>query len=125
VAQESECTLGEGLIPLVNCANIGRDLGLDQVYVKDETRNPTGSFKDRMIALTVSQARQSDHETILTVSDGNLGSKRPRPWRCSRKPPESRNLRNCNGSGGGAQDQAVYPGQDDFAGQDGVPFPVR
>lgn len=69
-----ETTLGEGWTPLVRAFNLAQELGGAEIYIKDETRNPTGSFKDRMVALTISQARQFGKETVLVTSDGNLGS---------------------------------------------------
>ncbi|MGQ9779571.1 MAG: threonine synthase [Bacillota bacterium] len=69
-----ETTLDEGGTPLVRAFNLARELGLGELYIKDETRNPTSSFKDRMVAVTISQARQFAKETILITSDGNLGA---------------------------------------------------
>ena len=46
---ERECiiSLGEGGTNLKKCGRIGKDLELENLYVKDETTNPSGSFKDR------------------------------------------------------------------------------
>ena len=67
-------SLGEGMTPLSRCNNIGKKWGLTNLYIKDETKNPTGSFKDRMIAVTLQKAREFNNDIILIVSDGNLGA---------------------------------------------------
>lgn len=67
-------SLGEGMTPLVKCRNLERLFDISSLYIKDETQNPTGSFKDRMIAVTLAKAREFGKHTILIVSDGNLGS---------------------------------------------------
>jgi len=58
-------TLGEGRTPLISAGN--------NVYVKDETVNPTGSFKDRGMALAVTMAKAQGVETICLPSAGNAG----------------------------------------------------
>ncbi|MBN4081289.1 threonine synthase [Caldithrix abyssi] len=64
-ASENAVSLGEGWTPLIP---MGHD-----VYVKDETVNPTGSFKDRGMAMAVSMARAQGVETICLPSAGNAG----------------------------------------------------
>lgn len=71
---ELERSLGEGMTPLAKCYNLEQTFGLANLYIKDETKNPTGSFKDRMIALSMHKARELGYKTLLIVSDGNLGS---------------------------------------------------
>lgn len=44
-------TLGEGFTPMVASQRIGAELGLDRLHFKLESNNPTGSYKDRFIAL--------------------------------------------------------------------------
>ena len=58
VDEEFIVTLHEGGTPLVALPRLGRKLGIPNLYVKDETRNPTGSFKDRLAAAAISMARQ-------------------------------------------------------------------
>jgi threonine synthase len=67
-------SLGEGMTPLSKCRNLEKLFGIKDLYIKDETQNPTGSFKDRMIAVTLQMARELGKHTVLIVSDGNLGS---------------------------------------------------
>ena len=50
-------SLGEGMTPLLHAPALGRRLGLERLYLKDESRNPTGSFKDRLASSAVSMAR--------------------------------------------------------------------
>jgi threonine synthase len=65
-------TLGEGSTPLIKA---GRSVRGDlDVWFKDETRNPTGSFRDRAAALTVSDAVSSRFKRIILASDGNTGA---------------------------------------------------
>ena len=51
-------SLGEGMSPLVRCRNAGARLGLEDLWVKDDGVNPTGSFKDYGMTVAVSQARR-------------------------------------------------------------------
>ena len=51
-------SLGEGGTPLVETPRLGRRLGATRLYVKDESLNPTGSFKARGLCLAVSMAKQ-------------------------------------------------------------------
>jgi threonine synthase len=63
VAPGAGITLGEGQTPLLACARLGKRLGLDRLWVKDETRQPPGSFKDRPLSVAVSRARQDGFDT--------------------------------------------------------------
>jgi threonine synthase len=67
-------SLGEGGTPLVHLPRLGEQLGLTRLYVKDESRNPTLSFKDRMASLVVSHARQVGARTVAIASSGNAGA---------------------------------------------------
>lgn len=67
-------SLGEGFTPLVHCQNLGQKLGMSQLYVKDESRNPTWSFKDRMASATASMARQLGARVLTAASSGNGGA---------------------------------------------------
>ena len=65
-------SLGEGCTPLVAAPRLGRELGLDRLYVKNDAVNPTYSFKDRVVSVAVSKARQLGFEAIACASTGNL-----------------------------------------------------
>ncbi|MCW2637818.1 MAG: hypothetical protein JWP76_124 [Dactylosporangium sp.] len=67
-------TLREGGTPLVPLTRAARRLGVDEVYVKDESRNPTWSYKDRLIAVAVTRAVQDGAETLVVASTGNHGA---------------------------------------------------
>ena len=67
-------SLGEGRTPLVRSAHLHRTLGLAMLLFKDETRNPTGSFKDRMLAVGVARAVELGKKTVAVQSSGNVGA---------------------------------------------------
>ncbi|MFZ5915683.1 MAG: threonine synthase [Chloroflexota bacterium] len=63
--------LGEGFTPLVHAARLGRAVGLDRLYIKDEGMNPTGSFKARGLGVAVSRAHELGVGAISIPSAGN------------------------------------------------------
>jgi threonine synthase len=63
--------LGEGNTPLLAASAVGSSLGLANLWVKDESRNPTGSHKDRMSAIGVTQALDRGAHTVVLASSGN------------------------------------------------------
>lgn len=64
-------TLGEGWTPLLPAANLGARLGVKQLYLKDESANPTGSFKARGMAVAVAMARELGARRLAVPSAGN------------------------------------------------------
>lgn len=64
-------SLGEGGTPLLKAENLGKEIGLRNLYLKDETRNPTASFKDRMMSVGVSKAVEFGARVVVTASSGN------------------------------------------------------
>ncbi len=66
-------TMEEGATPLVDCPRLAEEMGVGQVLVKDEGRNPTGTFKDRGQSVAVTAATQADAETVALASAGNAG----------------------------------------------------
>lgn len=74
VAPEFRCTLGEGNTPLLASRSIGPSLGLKNLFFKCEHQNPTGSYKDRFLALELSLLRQSGSRFVCGTSSGNTGS---------------------------------------------------
>lgn len=64
-------TLSEGATPLLPSRAIGPRLGLSRLYFKDETRNPTGSFKDRGASVTASKCRETGQADLVLFSAGN------------------------------------------------------
>ena len=63
-----------GWTPIYNCTNIAVRFGIKQVLIKDDGRNPTGSFKDRPSALAIVKAQEAGATIITTASSGNAGS---------------------------------------------------
>lgn len=66
-------SLGEGQTPLVRPRRIGERLGLPGLLLKCEAANPTGSFKDRYVSVTVSLAAHFGYKRAVVASTGNLG----------------------------------------------------
>ncbi|HEY5133424.1 MAG TPA: threonine synthase [Candidatus Krumholzibacteriaceae bacterium] len=66
-----EITLGEGNTPLIRAERLGSAIGARELYVKDESSNPTGSFKARGMAVAVSRLRALGVETAFVPSAGN------------------------------------------------------
>ena len=74
IQEERHCLkLGEGGTPLHPAPTLGRELGLEALFIKDEGMNPTGSFKDRGLCLAVSAAWQFGAPGIALPSAGNAG----------------------------------------------------
>src|SRR6185503_11674135 len=67
-------TLGEGFTPLVKADRLGAELGLKNLYVKNDSMNPTNSFKDRVVSVAISWARSQGFETMACASTGNLAN---------------------------------------------------
>lgn len=67
-------SLGEGDTPLVRSANLGPSAGLNNLYYKLETVNPTGSYKDRFAARAVADMRAAGKAHCVATSSGNTGS---------------------------------------------------
>jgi threonine synthase len=71
--QDNIVSLGEGDTPLLRLGHLGRDLGLTNLYIKEEGLNPTGSFKARGISSAVSKAKELGVKKIVIPSAGNAG----------------------------------------------------
>lgn len=63
-----------GWTPVFTPAALREALGLKQLWLKDESRNPTGSFKDRASAVVVARARETGAQVVVTASTGNAGA---------------------------------------------------
>jgi threonine synthase len=66
--------LAPGFTQLVPARNLARELGMRELHVKDDSGNPTHSFKDRVVAMAVSAARQLGLDTLSCASTGNLAN---------------------------------------------------
>ena len=74
---EGEPTAGlyAGLTPLVRAKNLGDELGLDTLYIKNDTVNhPTLSFKDRVVSVAITRALELGYDTVACASTGNLAN---------------------------------------------------
>lgn len=71
---EAPVDLGAGLTPLVRADRLAAELGLGELYVKDDTRNPTGSFKDRVVSVALTRARELGFKVAACASTGNLAN---------------------------------------------------
>src|SRR5512144_2445389 len=67
-------SLGEGATPLVPLARLGRRLGVPHLFAKDESQNPTWSYKDRLCSLAVTHAVATGASAITISSTGNHGA---------------------------------------------------
>jgi threonine synthase len=66
--------IGAGFTPLVHAKNLGKALGLPNLYLKNDTMNPTWSFKDRVVAVASTRARELGYEKLACASTGNLAN---------------------------------------------------
>ncbi len=66
--------LGTGMTPLRKANNLGQALGMDNLWVKDDSANPTHSFKDRVVSVALSAARAFGYTTVSCASTGNLAN---------------------------------------------------
>jgi threonine synthase len=66
--------IGAGFTPLLRAHNLGRALGLRNLYIKNDTMNPTWSFKDRVVAVAATRARELGYEKLACASTGNLAN---------------------------------------------------
>ena len=69
--EENIVSLGEGFTPLLHTRRLGESLGLNHLYVKDESQNPTQSFKARGMAAAVSMAKELGVTKLAVPSAGN------------------------------------------------------
>jgi threonine synthase len=66
--------LGAGLTPLVRADRLGAELGLSDLWLKNDTVNPTGSFKDRVVSVALTRARELGFKVAACASTGNLAN---------------------------------------------------
>ncbi|MEM2876046.1 MAG: pyridoxal-phosphate dependent enzyme, partial [Candidatus Bathyarchaeia archaeon] len=71
---ENLASMHEGGTPLHKAKRLAKRVGLEQLYLKDETRNPTNSFRDRCAALLVSNALDLNYSVLVCATNGNLGA---------------------------------------------------
>jgi threonine synthase len=66
--------LGTGFTPLVRADRLAAELGLGEVWVKNDTRNPTNSFKDRVVTIAMGKALEFGFKVLACASTGNLAN---------------------------------------------------
>jgi threonine synthase len=71
---ETAVDIGTGYTPLIRANNLGRTLGLDHLYIKNDCQNPTWSFKDRVVSVASSVAKQFEFDMLACASTGNLAN---------------------------------------------------
>ncbi len=72
-ARDSAVSMGEGATALVECPTLADEMGVGAVYLKDEGRNPTGTFKDRGQTVAMTAAAQHGASDVALASAGNAG----------------------------------------------------
>jgi len=66
--------IGEGMTPLFRSNNLGKLLGMSNLWIKDESKNPTATFKDREAGLTISRFKELGIDEFVICSTGNTAA---------------------------------------------------
>ncbi len=74
VSDAAPVDLGAGFTPLVKADRLAAELGLDDLWIKNDTVNPTASFKDRVVSVSLTKARQLGFKVAACASTGNLAN---------------------------------------------------
>ena len=69
---ENAVDINAGFTPLIKCHNLGKMLGLNNLYVKNDAVNPSYSFKDRVVSVAATKALEFGFDTLACASTGNL-----------------------------------------------------
>jgi threonine synthase len=72
--QDPTAGLPSGLTPLVRAPRLAEELGLRDVWVKNDTANPTHSFKDRVVSVALEKAKELGYRVVACASTGNLAN---------------------------------------------------
>ncbi len=72
VDAEMALDMNTGFTPLIRAKNLGRLLGLNNLYIKNDSVNPTFSFKDRVVSVASAKALEFEFDTLACASTGNL-----------------------------------------------------
>jgi threonine synthase len=73
-AAEGAVSLGAGFTPLVRADRLATELGLGELWIKNDTLNPTGSFKDRVVSVALTKAQELGFKVAACASTGNLAN---------------------------------------------------
>jgi threonine synthase len=71
--EQFEVTLGEGMSPMLKCPRLGERLGMQNLWIKDESQLPTGSFKSRGLAMAITMANHFGIKRVALPTAGNAG----------------------------------------------------
>ncbi len=71
---EGAVDLGAGFTPLLRADHLAAELGLSELWLKNDTVNPTGSFKDRVVSVALTRARELGFKVAACASTGNLAN---------------------------------------------------
>lgn len=74
IGDHERVDLGAGFTPLIKAQRLGSALGLDNLYLKNDTANPTHSFKDRVVTVALTAAKAFGFEVVACASTGNLAN---------------------------------------------------
>src|SRR4030095_8287540 len=74
INDENIVTLGEGWTPLIHAKRLGEQLGMPELFIKDESPNPTGSFKARGLGVAISMAKELGVKKVAIPTAGNAGA---------------------------------------------------
>lgn len=74
LAGDEPVTLGEGFTPLIHARRLGASIGLDRLLIKDESLNPTNTFKARGLSAAISRAKALGATTVFLPTAGNAGN---------------------------------------------------
>jgi threonine synthase len=74
VQAPSQGVLPAGWTPLLRADRLAQQLGLREVWIKNDAANPTHSFKDRVVSMAIARARELGYETVACASTGNLAN---------------------------------------------------
>ena len=69
---ENAVDINAGFTPLIRCHNLGKVLGLENLYIKNDSVNPSFSFKDRVVTVAATKALEFGFDTLACASTGNL-----------------------------------------------------
>ncbi|MDE3206873.1 MAG: threonine synthase [Acidobacteriota bacterium] len=73
-AADGAVSLGAGFTPLVRADRLAAELGLRELWIKNDTLNPTGSFKDRVVSVALTKAQELGFKVAACASTGNLAN---------------------------------------------------
>lgn len=72
IENQNVIDIGTGFTPLTKAENLGKHLGLNNLYIKNDAVNPTYSFKDRVVSVAATKALEFEFKVLACVSTGNL-----------------------------------------------------